>query len=171
MKARTADFAALLLRVAVGLIFIPHGYSKVFGSGGVASFASDLPSYHIPTFLGYLAAYAEFFGAILLIAGLLTRLDAFLLACTMAVAVLVVQLPDALNDVPEGANRFFVAMKGIEMPLALFAAAGALVLLGGGKFSLDSLLKIEERLRRRSSVIGRGEVSIPPMTDDQRPTT
>ena len=73
----------------------------------VAGFAADLPSFHIPVFLGYIAAYAEFFGAILLIAGLLTRLDAFLLACTMAVAVLVVQLPDALNDAPAGANKYF----------------------------------------------------------------
>ena len=155
MKPRAGDIAALLLRVSVGLIFIPHGYSKVFGRGGVASFASDLPSYHIPTFLGYIAAYAEFFGAILLIAGLLTRLDAFLLACTMAVAVVVVQLPDAMNDVPAGANRFFAAMKGIETPLALFAMTAALVFLGGGKFSLDALLRIEERIAvRRSRIAG-----------------
>ena len=155
MKPKAPDVAALLLRVAVGLIFIPHGYSKVFGHGGVSSFASDLPSYHIPSFLGYIAAYAEFFGAILLIAGLLTRLDAFLLACTMAVAVVVVQLPDAMNDVPAGANRFFVVMKGIEMPLSLFAATGALVLLGGGRFSLDAALKLEQRVSgRRSQVAG-----------------
>ena len=146
MKPRADDFAALLLRIAVGLIFIPHGYSKIFGRGGVASFASDLPAYHIPTFLGYIAAYAEFFGSILLIAGLLTRLDALLLSCTMAVAVVLVQLPDAMNDVPTGANRFFTAMKAIELPVALFAATGALVLIGGGQFSLDAVMRIEERL-------------------------
>lgn len=166
MKARSGDFAALLLRVAVGLIFIPHGYSKVFGKGGVAAFASDLPSYHIPTFLGYIAAYAEFFGAILLIAGLLTRVDAFLLACTMAVAVAVVQLPDAMNDVPPGGNHFFVAMKAIEMPLALFAAAGALVLIGGGMFSLDRVLKIEERVAGRRSREHLGGEAQRPATGD-----
>jgi uncharacterized membrane protein YphA (DoxX/SURF4 family) len=66
MNRRTGDIAALVLRIAAGLIFIPHGYSKVFGRGGPAAFASDLPSYHIPYFLGYVVAYAEFFGAILL---------------------------------------------------------------------------------------------------------
>ena len=151
MKRPAVDVAALVLRVAAGLIFIPHGYAKVFGRGGPAAFAADLPSYHIPSFLGYVVAYAEFYGAILLIAGLLTRLDAFLLACTMAVAVVVVQLPDALNGADPGANRFFAAMKGIELPLSLFAVTFAVLLLGGGRLSLDGVLRIEERLTRRKN--------------------
>jgi len=151
MKTRAADIAVLGMRVAVGLIFIPHGYAKVFGRGGPAAFAADLPSYHLPSFLGYVVAYAEFYGAILLIAGLLTRLDAFLLGCTMAVAVGIVQLPDALNGAAPGANRFFEAMKGIELPLSLFAASAALVLLGGGKFSLDAAFGV----RRLAAAFGR----------------
>ncbi len=157
MKRRALDIAALVLRIATGLIFIPHGYAKVFGSGGPAAFAADLPAYHIPSFLGYVAAYAELFGAILLIAGLLTRLDAFLLACTMAAAVLLVQLPDALNGAEPGSNRFFEAMKGIELPFSLFASTTALVLMGGGRLSLDALLRLEERLR--------GEPGVPPAAD------
>jgi putative oxidoreductase len=139
------------------LIFIPHGYSKVFGAGGPAAFAADMPGYHIPAFFGYLAAYSEFFGAILLIVGLLTRLDAFLLACTMAVAVAVVQLPDALNGAQPGANKFFEAMKGIEMPLSLFAGCSALMLIGGGRFSLDAILRIEERVWRPVSQPARAD--------------
>lgn len=160
MKKRTGDIAALVLRIAVGLIFIPHGYAKVFGRGGPAAFAADLPSYHIPYFLGYVVAYAEFYGAILLIAGLLTRIDAFLLACTMAVAVLVVQLPDALNGAQPGANRFFEAMKGIELPFALFAATAALLLIGGGSFSLDAVLRLEERLWKRKTAAKAAALSV-----------
>lgn len=140
MKKWTADAATLLLRVSAGLIFLPHGYSKIFGSGGVAAFASDLPSYGIPTFLGYAAAYAEFFGALLLIAGLLTRIDAFLLACTMFVAAFVVQLPDGLRDPQFAGSRFAGVMRTIETPLALFALTVAVMLLGGGRFSLDYLV-------------------------------
>jgi putative oxidoreductase len=151
MKRWTSDIAVLILRVAVGLIFIPHGYSKVFGKGGPAAFAADLPSYHIPAFLGYVSAYAEFFGAILLILGLLTRLEAFLLACTMAGAVLLVQLPDALNGADPGANKFFEAMKGIELPFSLFAGCTVLLLIGGGRLSLDSVLRIEERLFKKKT--------------------
>ena len=153
MKKWTIDAAALLLRVAAGLIFIPHGFSKVFGAGGPAAFAHDMPSFGIPAFFGYAAAYSEFFCALLLIVGLLTRLDAFLLTCTMFVAVFVVQLPDALKDPDAAGNRLFAVLHGIELPLALFAITAGILMIGPGRFSLDSLFGIEEkigaRLRRR----------------------
>jgi putative oxidoreductase len=109
------------------------------GANGVASFAHDLPSYGIPAFLGYFAAYGELFGGVLLIPGLLTRIDAFLLACTMFVATFVVQLPDALHD-PDAGNKFFASMHAVELPLSLFAASVALVLLGGGSWSVDAVI-------------------------------
>jgi putative oxidoreductase len=136
----TTDTSLLILRIATGLIFLPHGYGKVFGSGGPSAFAADLPSYGVPAFLGYLAAYAEFFGAILLIAGLLTRLDALLLAGTMFVAVFVVQLPDALRDPDNAGHRFAAAMHAVELPLAMLAMTLALLLIGPGRLSLDALL-------------------------------
>jgi putative oxidoreductase len=146
MKKWTIDFTAFVLRLAAGLIFLPHGWGKVFGAGGPATFAQDMPSYGIPAFLGYVAAYAELWCAVLLIAGLLTRLDALLLACTMFVATFVVQLPDALRDPQGGGNKFFAALHGIELPLALLAICVAIVLLGAGRFSLDSLLRVDARL-------------------------
>lgn len=153
----TSDVAALILRLAAGAIFLPHGWSKIAGDGGAAVFAADIASgYHLPVFLGYLAAWSEFAGAILLIAGLFTRLDAFLLACTMFVATFVVQLPDALYEVPPGAIKFFVAMKGIETPLALFAISLALVFTGAGRVSLDHVLRVEERVR---GLVGKKEAA------------
>ncbi len=142
------DAAALLLRVAAGLIFLPHGWSKIAGEGGSAAFAADVATnYGIPAFLGHLAAYAEVFAGLLLIVGLLSRIDAFLLAATMFVAAFIVQLPDALFEVPPNANRTFVALRGIEMPLALFAICTALLLSGPGRWSLDHALGVEQRLR------------------------
>lgn len=141
MKKWTADIAALVLRLALGLIFIPHGWSKVFGESGVAGFAHDLPSYGLPAVLGYAAAYSELLGGFFLILGLLTRVDGFLLACTMFVATFVVQLPDALRDPDTGGkSRFFAVMHAIELPLSLFAAACALMLIGGGRMSLDEVV-------------------------------
>ena len=153
IKKWTADATALLLRLVAGLIFIPHGYAKVFGSGGAAVFAADLPGYGIPAFFGYVAAYAELFGAILLIAGLLTRLDALLLAGTMFVAVFVVQLPDALRDPEAAGNRFFAAMHAIELPLALLAITLGLVLMGGGRFSLDAVLRRKSKAAAEAAAV------------------
>lgn len=148
MRQLTTDLAALVLRVAAGLIFIPHGWSKVFGAQGVSGFAQDLPSYGVPAFLGYAAAYSELAGGALLILGLLTRIDAFLLACTMFVAAFVVQLPDALRDPENMGNRFFGAIRAIETPLALFVICVALMLLGGGRFALDALVATFRSRRR-----------------------
>lgn len=145
MKNRRGDAAALLLRVVAGAIFVPHGYAKVLGSGGAAAFAADMPSYGIPAVLGYLAAYSELVGGALLIAGLLTRIDAFLLASTMSVAAFVVQLPDALREAQPGSIVPFVAVRGMETPLAMAAISVAILLLGPGAFSLDALLGIESR--------------------------
>jgi putative oxidoreductase len=141
MNSWRTDAASLVLRVFCGLVFIPHGVSKVFGSGGVAGFSQSLPSYGIPTFLGYVAAYSELVGGILLIVGLLTRISAALLAGTMFVAAFVVQLPDALHDPDNaGKNKVFAAIRTMELPLSILAAMFALVLLGGGRWSADALL-------------------------------
>jgi putative oxidoreductase len=137
MKNWTRDTIALVLRLIGGLIFLPHGYAKVFGTGGPAAFAHDMAGFGLPVFLGYVAAYSEFFGALLLLAGLLTRLDAILLGGTMFVATFVVSLPDALRDPQGGANKFFAAMKGIELPLAMLGICIALTLMGAGRLSLD----------------------------------
>ena len=148
MKRLAPDFALLLLRLGAGLIFLPHGWSKIAGEGGAGAFAADVAAnYHLPSFLGYVAAWSELIGGILLILGLLTRLDALLLAGTMFVAAFIVQLPDALYEVPAGSIKVFVALRGIETPLALFTISLALLFTGGGKFSLDALVF---RARKRS---------------------
>ncbi len=140
MRKWNSDIALLLLRIGVGLVFIPHGYSKVFGPGGAAAFAADMPNFHLPVSLGYVAAWAEMFGSILLILGVLTRIDAFLLACVMAAATLMVKLPDALYEVPRGTSKFLVAMRGIELELMLMIASLAIVLLGPGRIAMDALI-------------------------------
>ena len=148
MTKVTTDVAALILRLAAGAIFIPHGWSKIAAEGGTAAFAADMTAnYGIPAFLGHLAPWTELAGGILLIVGLLTRLDALLLTGTMFVAAFIVQLPEALYEVPPDAIKSFVVLRAIELPLAMFAACAAIVLIGPGRVSLDALLRVEERFR------------------------
>lgn len=126
-----SDFGKLILRLIVGLGIMTHGYPKVFGhtaehvsnmvgfTAGVAKIGFPYPQY-----FAWAAALAEFAGGTLLAAGLFTRLSAFFIACTMAVAVYV--------------NRA-EAFKGMELALLYFGPALFLLLSGPGRFSLDAL--------------------------------
>jgi putative oxidoreductase len=151
MRQRNVDIAALVLRVAVGLIFLPHGYSKVFSSGGAASFAADMPGYGIPASLGYIAAYSELVCGVLLVIGLFTRIDAVLLGCVMFVAAAVIQGPDVLHDTQPGTNILFALLRGIELPLSLFAANVAIVLLGPGSLSVDAFVRRMREKRKTAA--------------------
>jgi putative oxidoreductase len=159
MKKLNTDTALLLLRIIAGAVFLPHGYSKVFGIGGAAAFAHDMPGYGIPVILGYVGAYSEFFGAILLIAGLFTRLSALFLAGVMFTAVVFVQLPDAMQEAAGGPLRLFAIIRGVELPLSMFGSTLALLLAGPGACSLDGALRVEERIfglfRKRAGLPGR----------------
>lgn len=124
------DLGLTLLRMIVGVVFLAHGYQKLFvyGIGGVAGSFSQIgiPAPHLSA---YLATFAELFGGIALLIGLFTRLAAIPVAFTMVVAILQVHLQGG-----------FYAPKGVEYPLTLLAANIALVIAGGGAFALDNVL-------------------------------
>jgi len=132
------DEAILILRLALGAIFVMHGAQKVLGLFGGEGLAVTVQNFQahlgIPPILGYAASFTEFFGGIALLVGVLTRLAALGIGMTMVVAALKVHL----------ANGFFINWSceagkghGYEYNLALLALAFALVLTGGGAYSID----------------------------------
>jgi putative oxidoreductase len=133
--------ALVLLRSILGVVFFMHGVQKVLGWFGgyglkntLAYFKSTL---HIPSPLGYAAAIAEFLGSIALLFGLFTQAAALGILITMIVATLKVHTPsgfflNATNDPKRG--------NGFEYTLTLAVIPLVLVILGGGKFSLDAVL-------------------------------
>ncbi|WP_458734903.1 DoxX family protein [Zobellella taiwanensis] len=130
-----AGYAALVLRVPVGLILAAHGAQKLFGwFGGYGLEGTGQWMASIGLAPGYLMALlagsAEFFGGLALVAGLLTRPAALVSAFTMLVAILGVH----------AGNGLFMANNGYEYALALFAATLALAIQGAGRLALDSLL-------------------------------
>ena len=118
----------LLLRGVVGLAFIHHGWPKF-----QHAFSWMGPDSGVPSFLQALAALSEFGGGFALILGLLTRLAAFGLTCTMAYAVFMVHIPK---------GDPFVSMGGHSYELAAVYLVIMVVLLsqGAGYFAVDSLL-------------------------------
>src|SRR5713226_3545854 len=90
------SLAALIVRIALGVVNFPHGAQKVLGWFDGPGFKATLEQFNkemgIPTPLAVLAMAAEFLGSIGLIVGCLTRIAAFGIACTMIVAALMVHL-------------------------------------------------------------------------------
>ena len=121
------DRGLLLLRVALGLVFVAHGGQKlfVFGHGGVtgAMAALGIP---FPSLNAVLVTAAEFGGGIALLTGAATRIAAAIVAFAMGVAVATAHL-----------SHGFFAPAGVEYPLTLMLANLTLVLTGAGRYSVD----------------------------------
>jgi putative oxidoreductase len=120
-----------VLRAAVGLVFMLHGWQKLFEMGlpGVAGFFGQrgIPA---PLMAATLVSLLEFAGGAALLLGLFTRWLAIPLALDALAAMLLVHLP----------NGFFVQNGGVELVLLLLAGSIALALAGPGAFALDRLI-------------------------------
>ena len=126
-----SDYGLLPLRIALGAVFIYHGYLKLFTGnfpGGTAGFFASL-GIPLPTFFAIIVSLLEFFGGIALLLGLMTRYTSVLLAVNMLVALLLVHLPNG-----------FLVPGGIEFVLTLFAGLLTLDLIGAGKYSADDYI-------------------------------
>ncbi|HTZ57147.1 MAG TPA: DoxX family protein [Acidobacteriaceae bacterium] len=126
---RFEGLGSLIMRVVVGVIMVAHGYTKVIPSGSLYTFAHTVTRMHLPVWLGYVSAFTEFFGGMLLVVGLLTRLAAFMVAIDMSVAIIKVHLHGGLL----GQNSF-------ALPLTIFASSLMLVFTGCGWLGLDDFL-------------------------------
>jgi putative oxidoreductase len=134
------DVATLVIRLLLGVVMFAHGAQQVLGWFGGYGFGGSMKFFtetmHIPVVFALLAIAAQFLGSLGLITGLLTRIAAFGIACNMAVAVVMVHLP----------NGFFMNWfgnqqgEGYEYHLLAIAIAVALMIRGGGALSLDRML-------------------------------
>ncbi len=132
---RFKEYSMLSLRIALGVVFIAHGSQKLFGlfgGGGLAGTIRymDMMGFNFAAFWGIALALAEFSGGLFALLGLFTRWAAFFIAIVMSVAVFAVHVKHGL----------FVSNKGFEFAGSLLCMAIALIINGGGKFSLDNLL-------------------------------
>lgn len=135
LTSSQAGYAALALRLPIGIIFMAHGAQKLFawfGGYGLEGTGAWMESIGLaPGYLmALMAGSAEFFGGLFILLGLLTRPAALALAGTMIVAIFTVHFE----------NGLFMSNNGYEFGLALLSASISLVFSGAGKASLDALI-------------------------------
>jgi putative oxidoreductase len=129
IDTRTAPYAALVLRVALGVMFIAHALLKyyVFTLPGTVKFFESIG---LPGPLAYLTFWAELIGGTLILAGAWSRWTA---------AALVPLLIGATWAHAGNGWLFSAANGGWEYPAFLTIAALVQALLGDGRFAVSSL--------------------------------
>jgi len=120
------DLVLLLIRLVCGYAFVLHGWGKIQNPLHWMGNESS-----VPAIFQALAAVSEFGGGFALIAGFLTRLGAFGIGCTMAVAIYMHRfvLGDPFVNLSDGSSY--------EPAFVYLLIALLLVISGPGRFSLD----------------------------------
>lgn len=131
-----APLTLLVLRLALALIFVYHGYPKL--NHPTEQMREFFTSHGFPVYFVGLAGIIECFGALLLAVGLFTRPAALVLTGEMIVAIVKVHSVHGIMSV-----------KDYEFPLAVAAGCCALATIGAGLISADNLVFGEDGKKRR----------------------
>ena len=118
----------LILRLAIGTMLIHHGFEKL---ANIENFADAfVRPLHLPfpIISSYIAAFSEIGGSWLLIAGLGTRFGALAILGTISFAIYHAVITNGFN------------IYLLELLVLYWGGAGAIVLNGSGKFSVDHLI-------------------------------
>jgi putative oxidoreductase len=119
----------LAIRIALGVIFLSHGYPKLAHLRGGAQLQGFFLEHGLPGYFVYIAGVIETFGGGLLLLGLFTRAAALLLTIEMCVAIWKVH-----------SAHGYLAVNDYQFPFALAAACFALATVGAGLISVDRAL-------------------------------
>ncbi len=127
------DLSLLFLRLVLAYGFFTPAVNKWSDIHAIAQWFDQSLGIPFPTLNAYLAAGTEAAGVVLLTLGLFTRLISVPLIVVMIVAILTVHI----------GHGFSAGDNGFEIPLYYMLMLFVLVTHGGGKFSLDTLLRKE----------------------------
>ena len=118
----------LILRLALGIMLIHHGYEKLENIENFADAFVRPLHLPFPIFFSYIAAFSEIVGSWMIIFGLGTLLGALAILGTMSFAI--------YHAVMTGGFNIYL----LELLVLYWGGAACIVLNGGGKFSIDHLI-------------------------------
>ncbi|MEM7561790.1 MAG: DoxX family protein [Pseudomonadota bacterium] len=128
INSQTTPYAALVLRLSLGVMFIAHALLKVlvFTPAGTAGYFESIG---IPGAFAYVTIFAELLGGISLIVGFATRWVSIALIPVLAGTIVFVHGGSGWLFSNEGG--------GWEYPLFLIMASASLALIGDGAYSFN----------------------------------
>jgi len=139
------DWALTILRLALGIMILPHGAQKLLGSFGGSGFTGTMQGMTaggLPWIVAFLVIIGEFFGGLGLIIGFLTRVSAASVGLIMLVAALMVHRPFGFFMNWMGQQKG----EGIEFFILAVALALVVTIRGAGAFSVDRWLSTRRQV-------------------------
>jgi putative oxidoreductase len=134
------SWSSLVLRVVLGVVIFAHGAQKLFGWFGGNGFSGTMGFFtnvmHLPWLIAFLVIIGESLGSLALIGGLLTRLTAASYVVIMLGAIATVHWPVGFFMNWFGKQQG----EGFEYHLLVIAISAALLITGGGKWSIDGFI-------------------------------
>ncbi len=124
--AGQVNAALLIVRIASALVFLYHGSAILFGAFGGPGPQGFSAFMHMPVVVGYLVGLAQFAGSLAMLSGVLIRVGAACIIVVMLGAIFLVHLP----------HGFDLGKGGVEYALTQLLIATALLITGGGAYSL-----------------------------------
>jgi len=121
----------LIFRAVLGITLMIHGYPKL--KDGAKQAGQWMKSMGIPSWTAFLAMLLEFFGGILLIAGLLTRIVSLLIALFMFSNIV-------MKKSKMKASYISMDKPSYEVDMLYLLIAITLAIIGPGAFSIDHLI-------------------------------
>ena len=140
LLSANGDWTGLALRLAIGGVLLPHGAQKLFGWFGGHGYSGTMQlltqGVGLPWIVAFSVIVIEFFGALLLLTGFLSRFWALAVIGLMIGTVVTVHFPNGFFMNWSGAQ----AGEGFEYHLLMIGLSLALLVNGAGKFSVDRLI-------------------------------
>lgn len=144
------SWAGLILRIGLGMVIFAHGAQKLLGWFGGNGFEGTMGFFTemmgLPWLVAFLVIIGESLGSLGLVAGFLTRLTAASFIVIMLGAIATVHWPHGFYMNWFGQQQG----EGFEFHLLVVAMSAALVVIGGGKWSVDGVMAAW--LEKRKSV-------------------